>query len=280
MFARLASVRGYVGGVGVSSPESPVLGSMGKPSVGVGVIASTMATYHVGAAVFRVTLRDRRGFISTLLTPVLILLAFWLGARGQARTMDDLFAACIGLSAMMAGSTHATRLVSWREQGVLQRLACAPVPIGHLLAGIGLGQVLSGTLQALLVLAFGVGALGLDVNVPGIFGSAIVLALGALCFVAFGSLIAQIANHAEGANALYVFSMLPMFFLGGGVPAHLLPVGVQTAGGLTPVGIVSSALSAMLSPVAPHAPSLAALGLLLVYTAGFSALAARLFRVE
>lgn len=245
-----------------------------------GAVASATAAYHVGAAVFRATLRDRRGFVSTLLTPILILVAFWLGARGQAQTMDELFAACIGLSAMMAGSAHATRLVSWREQGVLERLACAPVPIGHMLAGIGLGQALSGTLQALVVLGFGVGVLGLEINILGIFGSAVVLALGALCFVAYGSLIAQIANHSEGANALYVFSMLPMFFLGGGVPAHLLPAGVQLVGGLTPVGIVSSALSAMLSPVVPHPPSLVALGLLLGYSVGFSALAARFFRVE
>ena len=233
----------------------------------------------LAAAVIRGSLRDRRGLIPTLLTPLLILLAFWYGAGREPQTIASLFAACVGLSVTMAGSAHATRLVSWREQGVLQRLACTPLPIVFHLFGIGLGQVVFGILQGLIILLFGITVLGLHADPVGALWSVAVLTLGAMCFVAYGSLVAQIANHTDGANAIFVFSVLPMFFLGGGIPSYLLPLSLRVIGGLTPAGMIAGLLNPLIASGSAVGWLIPLAGLI-AYTIVFSALAARLFRLD
>ena len=76
------------------------------------------------------------------------------------------------------------------------------------------------------------------------------------------------------------FTLLPMFFLGGGFPAEILPPALQAVSPWLPTTMLNSLLSPLLAGGAlPAAPWWPALGLL-AYTLAFAGLAAWRFRWE
>jgi ABC-2 type transport system permease protein len=163
---------------------------------------------------------------------------------------------------------------------VFQRLAATPTPLGHLVIGLGLAQAAVSVAQAVAVLAFGVLALGLQVNGPGAVAAVGLLALGVLVFIAFGMLVASLSPKPDVASSAFMFTLLPMFFLGGGFPPEILPDFLQAVSPWLPTTMLNGLLSPMLAGgVLPAEPWLPLLGLL-AYTLGLSALAAWRFRWE
>ena len=233
-----------------------------------------------GIALLRAGLKNRVSLISSLLTPLFMLGLFWL-VGGDGPLLGFIFPGLVGFTVMLAGSNHAMRLVAWREQGVFTRLACTPVPVGRLALGAAGAQVALGLVQALLVLAFGVLVVRVPVDPLGALVAVAVLTLGGACFIAYGSLIGALARRAEVATMLYIFTLLPLSFLGNTfLPLDQLPAVVQVAGPWLPTTMVSDLVRPLLLDGAlPSAPLLPLLGLL-VYTVVFSALAVRLFRWE
>ncbi len=78
------------------------------------------------------------------MTPVFMLTLFWLLAgspeEGEFNMIAFMFPAIVGFGVMFSGGGQATRLLNWREQGVFQRLAATPVPLGNLVIGAALAQ--------------------------------------------------------------------------------------------------------------------------------------------
>ena len=98
---------------------------------------------------------DLRNVFMTLFGPLLILVIFWMVTRTRETQIDLLgfiFPAIVGMTVMLGGQPVATRIITWRQQGILQRLACTPVPVGHLVLGAGLAQLVLAIGQGLVIL--------------------------------------------------------------------------------------------------------------------------------
>ncbi len=236
-------------------------------------------------AVLRGGLKNRAALAATLFTPLFMLAIFALvtpkAKPGEFDMLAFIFPGIVAFTVTMAGSGQVMRLGSWRQQGVFGRLACTPVPLGALVLGASLAAVLLGLIQAVLVLAFGVVAFGLHVAPFGIVGAVGVLTLGGACFIAYGSLVSTLVPRLEVANLVFIFTLLPMAFLGNTfMPSTQMPGLVQTVGPWLPTTLISDLTRALLDGSDPaHGYVLPVLGLL-AYTVFFSVISARLFHVE
>lgn len=228
------------------------------------------------------TFKNKKAFF-TMLTPIFMLTLFWLTGRGSSDAelvAQMMFPAIIGFSVMLNGGVQAMRLISWRQQGIFQRLAVTPVPLGHLVFGDLLAQAFLALLQGVITLLFGVIALGLPVNWFGTAVALLILTLAAACFLAYGSLIAAFTNQPEVANSIFIFTLLPMFFAGGGFPPSLMPDIVNQIGAWLPVGLTNKMIVPLLIDGSFHADTAVGLLALVGYTVLFSLIAGRFFKTE
>ena len=240
--------------------------------------------FQFSGYLIRAGLNDLRTFAVTLFTPLFMLVLFWVLGRpaepGDPDLVAFIFPAIIGLTVMLGGQTAALRIVNWREQGVFQRLLATPASLGQLVLGIGAAQMAVSVMQAVSVMAFGVLVLGLAVNGGGAAVAVLVLALGVAVFITFGMLIASLANKADVASSAFMFTLLPMFFLGGGFPPEILPDFLRALSPWLPTTMLNSLLSPMLTSGTLPAEAWQHIAGLLTYTLLFGVLAAWRFRWE
>lgn len=167
------------------------------------------------------------------------------------------------------------RLATYREKGVLRRLATTPVkPATLLVAQLAIHMVVAVAAVGLLII---VGKLAFGVPLPRhLLGFLAAFFLGMSSLFALGLLVAAVAPTARAGGAL----ALPMYFLAmflGGtyLPRWFLPDFLVRIGDYTPPG-VQALLDAWMG-TAPQAPQLATMA---VITAAAGVAAARLFRWE
>ena len=235
-------------------------------------------------AVIQANLNDLRGLLISLFTPLFMLVLFWVVGRpsepGDLDLAAFIFPSIVGLAVMLGGQMAAMRIVNWREQGVFQRLAVTPTPLGHLVLGVGLAQAVVSVAQGVLVLLFGALVLGMEVNGVGAVAAVAVMSLGVLAFIAFGILVASLARKPDIASSLFIFTLLPMFFLGGGFPPEILPDFLRVVSPWLPTTMLNSLLNPLLNggtlPAAPWWPVLG----LVAYTVVFGVVAAGRMRWE
>jgi ABC-2 type transport system permease protein len=167
------------------------------------------------------------------------------------------------------------RLATYREKGVLRRLATTPVQPGTLLAAqLVIYVAVAVTAMCLLVV---VGQLAFAVPLPQhLFGFLAAFFLGMSSLFALGLLVAAVAPTARASAAL----ALPMYFLAmflGGVyvPRMFLPDFLIRIGEYTPPGV-----QALLDAWTGTSPQPLQLAILATITVVASIEAARLFRWE
>ena len=226
------------------------------------------------AAMFRASLRDARGFMVTLMAPVMLLVVF--GIAGNAEDLKYMLPFTIGLVAMFSGSALAQRIVNWRTQRVFQRLAVTPVPVGWLMLSMVLVQLVLTLLQTIAVMAAGMAWAGITLT-PGILVATLgFVALGTLCFLGFGAMLATFATRSEAVNSLYTFTLLPMSFLGGSVVE--IPL-LGKLGEFFPTTMFTRLLAVMIGKLDGAFLPLA-VGGLVFYTLLFGGIALKRFRWE
>jgi ABC-2 type transport system permease protein len=168
-------------------------------------------------------------------------------------------------------------LGTYRERGVLRRLAVTPVRPATLLlaqAVVNLALLLTMVI-ALLTIANVAFDVPLPGNIPG-FLVALVLCVGAMFSV--GLLIAAVAPTGKAANGIGTVLFFPMAFLAGlWTPGPLLPDVVRKISDFTPLG---AGVQAMQKAWEGSFPSSLHLVVLLAFIAGLGFIAARLFRWE
>ncbi|HKA49740.1 MAG TPA: ABC transporter permease [Candidatus Dormibacteraeota bacterium] len=166
-------------------------------------------------------------------------------------------------------------LATYRERGILRRLATTPVGPTALLAAQMVMSLLMAVFAALLVLA--VGRLAFDVAMPQqALGFALAFVLGAAAVFAMGLVLAAVvptARSAQGFGTVLFFPM--MFFAGLWVPRAAMPGTLRDISDFTPLGATVQALQDAAGGGWPQSLHLAVMA---AYAAVFGLLAVRTFR--
>ncbi|WP_250036861.1 ABC transporter permease [Paractinoplanes maris] len=195
---------------------------------------------------------------------------------GGARVIDLYVGIAVALTlAMVAIQVTPAVLATYRERGVLRRLATTPVSplklLGAQLAMFGLAAIAS----TALVLA--VGRLAFDVRLADNF-PAFVLAflLTAAGTLAIGIFVAAVVPSGKAGNSVGTILFFPlMFFAGLWTPREVMPEVLQRIADFTPLGAGERALNEAMTG---GWPNLLSATVLLGYVVVFGFAAVRSFR--
>ncbi|SDY48928.1 ABC-2 type transport system permease protein [Micromonospora pattaloongensis] len=232
----------------------------------------------------RLYLRDLPTLLSTVGLPTLILVV--LGLIPALRKPDPNFDGQTFLSyfapsllvvtlAMVGVNILPAVLATYRERGVLRRLATTPANPAALLAA-QLLLALSGIVTSAVLLIL-VARLAFGVPLPrDPVGFTVAFVLGTAALLALGLLIAAVARTAKAAqaSALPLF-LVVMFFGGVYLPRFLLPEFLARIGDYTPPGV-----QALLDAWTGTPPQPLHLAIMAGVTLAAGATAAKLFRWE
>lgn len=185
--------------------------------------------------------------------------------------------AVILLLAMLAFQAAPLALATYRERGVLRRMATTPVrPVSLLGAQLAVDTLVA-IVASVLVLAVGriFFHVGLPDN-PAAYVLAFLLTAGAA--FAIGLFVAAIAPSGKAANSIGTFLFFPtMFFAGLWTPREVFPGVLKRIADFTPLGAAERALSEAANG---HWINGLSLTVLIAYILVFGVAAARLFRWE
>jgi ABC-2 type transport system permease protein len=195
---------------------------------------------------------------------------------GGARVIDLYVGIAVALTlAMVAIQVTPAVLATYRERGVLRRLATTPVSplklLGAQLAMFGLAAIVS----TALVLA--VGRLAFEVRLADNF-AAFVLAflLTAAGTLAIGIFVAAVVPSGKAGNSVGTILFFPlMFFAGLWTPREVMPEVLRKIADFTPLGAGERALNEAMTG---SWPSLLSATVLVGYVAVFGFFAVRSFR--
>lgn len=168
-------------------------------------------------------------------------------------------------------------LATYREQGVLRRLATTPASPRTLLAAqllVNLAILVAGS--ALAVLAT---VTVLDVASPeNPAGLLLGFTLGTVACFSLGLIIAAVASSARTASAISMIVYFPMlFFAGVWTPGDAMPDAARAIADFTPIG---AAVEAMTDAWFGDWPSALHVAVLVAWTLGAGIAATKLFRWE
>jgi ABC-2 type transport system permease protein len=179
--------------------------------------------------------------------------------------------------AMLGLQTTPQVLATYREKGVLRRLATTPASPLALLGAQMVVSLLLAVFSAALVLF--VGRVVFEVALPGNVAAYLLgFLLAAAAVFAAGLFIAAVAPSGKAAGTIGTLLFFPsMFFAGLWAPREVMPDVIQRIGDFTPLGAGERALhEASLG----HWPALISLTVLVGYVLVFGAASAKLFRWE
>ena len=160
-----------------------------------------------------------------------------------------------------------------RRLGLWKRLRAAPISrsllLGsHIVSGALIAFILMCVIYLAAVLGFGV---RIDGSVPGFFG---IVAAFALLTSSFGLLIAALGKTPEATRGLAIFATLLMVMLGGAwVPSFIFPQWLQTVTLAIPTRWAVDGLDAMTWRGLGFDTAALTIGVLLAFSALFSAIA-------
>ncbi len=173
----------------------------------------------------RLLMRTPRALIAGLVLPG-ALLALQLGRvqHLSGHAAEALLAARVaGLIVLgtmsVAYLTHATGLVTARENGVLRRWRATPLPSWGYFAGRIIATVLVALAAGAILLLVGVAMAGLRLSAGAISGLLIAQICGALALAAAGTAITPLITSAQGANPLLTLTYIPLIIFSGGLGA-------------------------------------------------------------
>jgi ABC-2 type transport system permease protein len=197
---------------------------------------------------------------------------------GGLRVIDLYVPIALALILAMLGlqATPAV-LATYREKGILRRLATTPARPAALLGAQLVMSVLTAVASAVLVML--VGRFVFDVPFPAHLAAyALVFLLSAGAVFAIGLLVAARAPSAKAAGAIGSLLFFPtMFFAGLWAPREVLPGPIQRIADFTPLGAGERALH---ETATGSAPALISLAVLAAYVVVFGGTAAKSFRWE
>lgn len=185
---------------------------------------------QLSIALLRANLKNARMLLLTLFFPLFMLFSFWISTRWDDPSEFDLmkymFPAIVAISVMLTGQMLATRLNSWREQNIFQRLTLTSINISNIMLGMAFTQIFMGVIQGLAILIIGVFLLQINLNLMSFLLLLGVIIITGMTFTAYGTLIATITKRSEITGYIFFFSLLPLYFLAS-FPTEMLPPSIQ-----------------------------------------------------
>lgn len=197
---------------------------------------------------------------------------------GGARLVDLYAPIVIGLGLATLGvSTLPSILATYRERGVLRRLATTPVKPARMVVSQLI--VHGGVAVVATALALTLGRVVFAIALPeNMLGFVVVLVFGIAGLFAVGLLIGAVAPTASSAQGIGMAVYFPLlFFAGVYLPMSVMPEGVQRVSELTPSG---AAVQALTDTWAGLAPSISSLAVMAAYAAVLGAAAVHWYRWE
>lgn len=203
------------------------------------------ALARITAVEWRLLLRDPVTVAFSIGLPVALLLVFGLPADsrepsadyGGERAIDTVLPsmAFVLSFGMLAFFTLPFNLASYRERGILRRLATTPVRPSLLLVAQLAVNLAIAAVAGLLVLA--IGPLALDMALPeNPAGLLLALALGAASLFGVGLMLAALVPRTRRIQAIGPLIFFPSLFLAGlWLPKEDMPAILATVGDLTPL---------------------------------------------
>jgi len=184
----------------------------------------------------------------------------------------------LGLSIMQVGIFAAIPLVADREKLILKRLAATPLRRWQLVGSNVLMRVLIAFTQAVIIIAVGTLAFGVEIT-----GSLLIVAgfvtLGAMAFLALGYVIASFAKTEDAANGMTSMIQFPMMFLSGAFfQIDQMPQFLQVVARIIPLTYLADALRQVMVGGAAFAPLWVCAAVLLGWLVVCFGIAARKFR--
>ncbi|SFQ67451.1 ABC-2 type transport system permease protein [Amycolatopsis arida] len=214
-------------------------------------------------------LRDPASWLTVVAVPIGLLLVLSL-IPGATAPSDDFgghqplaaFIAplCVTLVlAMVALTIFPAYLGTYREKGILLRLAASPVPPRRLLIAQLVVHLVAAVVVVVLIVAVGHLALGMELPAnPG--GFAVAALLGALALFSVGLVVAAVAPSGRAASGIGSAALFPMLALGGvWVPKEHLPAVLRDVADVLPLGAALNALRESWVGATPRAVQLVAL---------------------
>ena len=197
---------------------------------------------------------------------------------GGVRVIDLYVPISIALSlALLALTALPSYLGTYREKGILRRLAVTPMPPARLL----LAQLLTNLLMAIVAvgLLIAVARIVFDVAVPRqVAGYIVAFVLATAALFAIGLLVAALAPSGRAAPSIGMILYFPiMFFAGLWIPRAAMPPTLRHISDFTPLGAGVQALQDAATGAWPQPLHLAVLA---AYVVVFGVAAVRLFRWE
>ena len=160
----------------------------------------------------------------------------------------------LGLSIMQVGIFAAIPLVADREKLILKRLAATPLRRWQLVGSNVLMRVLIAFTQAVIIVAVGTLAFGVEV-VGSLLLVAAFVTLGAMAFLALGYVIASFAKTEDAANGMTSMIQFPMMFLSGAFfQIDQMPQFLQVVARIIPLTYLADALRQVMVGGAAFAP--------------------------
>lgn len=177
-------------------------------------------------------------------------------------------------------NTGATMLVTEREQGLLRRLASAPMSRGEVVAGKWSARMVLAAVQVTVALLFGTYVF--DMQWGPDFGMVVLILVGWAGFCASAALwLGSVANSVAQASGLGVLAANALAALGGcWWPIEVTPEWMQALQKFLPTGWTMDALHKLISFQAGAAAAVPNLLILLLTSAVVGWLAVRRFRYQ
>jgi ABC-2 type transport system permease protein len=197
---------------------------------------------------------------------------------GGLRVIDLYVAIAIILTVASLGLQSAPQvLATYRERGILRRLATTPARPAALLGAQLTMSLLTVIVSIVIVLILA--RVVFDVPFPQqVLGFVVAFLLSAGATFAIGLFIAAVAPSGKAANTIGTLAFFPlMFFAGLWTPREVFPGVLRTIADYSPLGAGERAVQAAMSG---HWPAWGSLTVLVAYMLVFGLAAARLFRWE
>lgn len=242
------------------------------------------ATVRLAAMEWRLLRREPLVLAFGLAFPLVLLVVMGLASDGADANLAglSLIQAYVPILvafnlAMLGISVLPSALATYRERGILRRLATTPV--GHrrmLVAQLAVNAAMATSAVIVVLVA---ARLFFDVDLPGqALGFALTFALTAAALFAIGLVIASVAPTARTASVIGTLTWFPlMFFAGLWIPREAMGDTLRSVSDVTPLG---AAVGALQESMAGTFPDVVHLAVLEAYAVAAAALATRLFRWE